>query len=1022
MLTPLVNPARYSRWRVFTVTICAIFSSTQVLGDIPTPTVVPFSNQYHSSWRVRDGSPPQIVDIAQTNDGFLWVASQAGLYRFDGVKFEPFVSTPGNSLLNDAVISLAATRDGGLWLGYQFGGASLIKKGVVTNYSPDATFKHNLLGLVEDLDGAIWGATHFGLQRFDGIRWTRIGEDWNFPLKALDELFLDAQGTLWAGTHDSYYALRRGEKRFYDSGIKSGPLHITSERTGWMAENSSLTRLSRSVEGSWVRANTGVRGDIEALATTNDGHLWIATDNGILRTETDPSRDSVIERFRQEDGLSGSFVFRLIQDRESNVWAISGGGLDQFRQVPFNRVLLPAGIGGLRMVSLGDAVLVASGVRGNSTLFRVDDKGVELVPSPLTRVYTMAADHRGGAWINADGGMWHYTDNAVKPLNSQPPGVDNLNANVSSMTVDASDALWISLIGDRTQRLYKFKDGTWSEVRDLPIRDKPDATSMMTDHLGNVWIGFRDHQLIKTNGISSKAYTQADGLNVGIITSLFEHDDHIWIGGTEGIAYLQDGRVKKVLMNNTAASKSSTSGIVELANGDIWLNSVAGVVEIQRVEAAAALRDSAYQAKARVFTYLDGINGSTSNIVFGADSLQTTNDGTLYVNTYGEILRINPDQIAKNTIAPEVRISSVTVDDHLFAPANTAVLTKGSQNLQIDYSASSLSIPERVQFRYKLEGFDTDWQNAGTRRQAFYSRLPPRHYVFRVAASNNDGIWSTADATWDVDLPPTFLQSIWFKLMCVAAGALLLAGLYFFRVGQLTAQVRRSLLVRIAERERIARDLHDTFFQGVQGLFLRFNTGTSKLHPDDPARELFMEALQQSDRVMAEGREMVLDLRADEPATSDLGGVFLRGGEALKSSDPVDYKVVVTGQPRELLPLCATELSRIGKEALHNAFCHSKARTIECEIAYAKDVLTLRIRDDGVGIDADVLRGGRRQGHLGLPGMKERAERVGAKFSIWSQKNSGSEIEVLVPAAVAYASSNLLAARNGLWKWMQRPG
>jgi hypothetical protein len=156
MLPPLVNPARYSRWLAFTVTISAIFSSARVLADISAPTVVPFSNQYHSSWRVRDGSPPQIVDIAQTNDGFLWVASQAGLYRFDGVKFEPFASTPGNSLLNDAVISLAATRDGGLWLGYEFGGASFIKSGVVTNYGPDATFNHNLLGLVEDLDGTVW--------------------------------------------------------------------------------------------------------------------------------------------------------------------------------------------------------------------------------------------------------------------------------------------------------------------------------------------------------------------------------------------------------------------------------------------------------------------------------------------------------------------------------------------------------------------------------------------------------------------------------------------------------------------------------------------------------------------------------------------------------------------------------------------------------------------------------------------------------------------------------------------------
>jgi signal transduction histidine kinase len=865
------------------------------------------------------------------------------------------------------------------------------------------------------------GATHFGLQRFDGVRWTRIGEDWNFPLKELDEMHLDAQGTLWVGTHDSYYALRRGEKRFYDSGIKSGPVHMTSERAGWMAENDSLTQLSRAAEGPWVRAATGITGTIEALTSTSDGHLWIATDNGILRIEAGPSRDPVVEQFRQEDGLTGSVVFRLFQDRESNVWAISGGGLDQFRQVPFNRVQLPPGIGGLRMISLGDSLLVASGARGKLTLFRVTGKGAEPVPSSLRSVYAMAPDQQGGAWLNADGGIWRYTENSLKPLLSRPPGADNVNDNVSAMTVDGSEALWISLIGDRTHRLYKFKAGSWSVVQDSLVGNNSGATTMMTDHLGNVWIGFRDHRLVETDGLTSKTYAESDGLNLGIITALFEHNDHIWLGGTEGVAYFQKGRIHK-LLTDTEVNLKSTTGVVEFANGDVWLNSIAGVVEIEGREAATALRNSAYRVKARVFNYLDGVNGSTSAITFGSSSLQKTNDGTLYVNAFGEVLRINPDQIDKNTIPPEVRISSVTVDHHTFSPPNVAELTKGAQNLQIDYTASSLSIPERVQFRYKLEGFDTDWQVAGARRQAFYSKLPPRHYIFRVAASNNDGVWSNADAMWTFDLPVTFLQSIWFKLLCAAACAVLLAALYLYRVGQLTAQVKRSLLVRIAERERIARDLHDTFFQGVQGLFLRFNTGTSNLRADDPVRELFVEALQQSDLVMAEGREMVLDLRGDEPATSDLAGVFLRGGEALKGHDPIDYKVVVIGQPRELHTVCARELSRIGKEALHNAFSHSKARTIECEIAYAKDMVTLRIRDDGVGIDADVLRGGRRQGHLGLPGMKERAERVGAKFRIWSQKNGGSEIEVLAPAAVAYANCNLLPARNGLWKWIQRPG
>jgi signal transduction histidine kinase len=234
--------------------------------------------------------------------------------------------------------------------------------------------------------------------------------------------------------------------------------------------------------------------------------------------------------------------------------------------------------------------------------------------------------------------------------------------------------------------------------------------------------------------------------------------------------------------------------------------------------------------------------------------------------------------------------------------------------------------------------------------------------------------------------------------------------------------VKRNLLVRLAERERIARDLHDTFFQGVQGLLLRFNTGTSNLRPDDPIRALFIETLKQSDQVMAEGRDMVLDLRADEDAIAALPDVLARAGEQLQDRNSADYNAVVIGQPRELQGLCAVELSCIGKEAIHNAFSHSQARSIECEIAYTDDAVTLRIRDNGIGIDADILRGGRRAGHLGLPGMKERAERIGAKLSIWSQKNGGSEIEVVVPGAVAYATSKSMTIGSWLWKLVQRPG
>ena len=632
----------------------------------------------------------------------------------------------------------------------------------------------------------------------------------------------------------------------------------------------------------------------------------------------------------------------------------------------------------------------------------------------------MTADRRGGAWLEADGSFWHYSGNSVEPIASPSLGANGSNDNVSSMTVDDAGALWISLTGDRPRCIYRFHDGTWSVVEEMASSTSANATVMMTDHSGNVWMALRNTHIVKFSKGRGTLYTESDGLKLGIILALSEQGDHIWIGGTEGVAFFKSGRFQQLA--NTDGDLKGTTGIVELDNGDLWLSTESGVVRIERREVAAALSDDSFRARTRLFTHLDGLTDAAAAL-YGTPSIQSTSDGRLYANTFESIQWIDPHHLHSNSIPPTARVSSVIVDRRALPLSASSILNKGAQNLEIDYTASSLSIPERVQFRYRLDGFDQEWQEAGNRRAAFYSKLPPGQYRFRIAASNNDGVWSTADATWDFDLPPTFSQSIWFKLLCATAFAGMLSVLYFFRVGQLTAQVKRNLLVRLAERERIARDLHDTFFQGVQGLLLRFNTGTSNLRPDDPSRTLFLETLRQSDQVMAEGRDMILDLRVDEDATSALSDVFARAGEQLRDRGGAsDYKAVVLGQPRELHGLCAVELSRIGKEAIHNAFAHSQARNIECELAYTDAAITLRVRDNGIGIDAAIVRGGHRAGHLGLPSMKERAERIGAKFSIWSQKNGGSEIEVVVPGSVAYATPSSATSGSWLWKLIRQPG
>ncbi|HXP42591.1 MAG TPA: triple tyrosine motif-containing protein, partial [Candidatus Acidoferrales bacterium] len=393
-------------------------------------------------------------------------------------------------------------------------------------------------------------------------------------------------------------------------------------------------------------------------------------------------------------------------------------------------------------------------------------------------------------------------------------------------------------------------------------------------------------------------------------------------------------------------------------------------------------------------------------------SLIEADDGRLWSTTATGVNSVDPDHILRNTLRPTVVIRKVVADNRSYQPDSAITLPARSQNLTIDYTALSLAIPQRVRFRYKLEGFDKDWQEAGTRRQAFYTSLRPGRYSFQVIACNNDGVWNTAGVTLPIDLPATFLQSRYFKLLCATVAAVLLWCVYLLRINQAEGRIRTRLYERLAERERIARDLHDTFFQGIQGLLLRFDLGMKRLARGDPVRALFEEALTQSDKVMQQGRELVLDLRTRSSEAGDLAHDLEAAATEFAKQYPARFTLVVTGKERALNSLIAEELYKLGGEALFNSFSHASATSIEAEIIFGANELGLNVRDDGRGVSQDILQHGGVDKHYGLLGMKERAEQIGARFSIFSRAGAGTEIEVRVPSKVAYCSAR--RSVNGL--------
>jgi signal transduction histidine kinase len=309
-----------------------------------------------------------------------------------------------------------------------------------------------------------------------------------------------------------------------------------------------------------------------------------------------------------------------------------------------------------------------------------------------------------------------------------------------------------------------------------------------------------------------------------------------------------------------------------------------------------------------------------------------------------------------------------------------------------------------VRFRYKLEGHDNDWQDPGTRRQAFYNDLSPRDYRFRVIAANNSGVWNEAGASFDFSVAPAYYQTRWFQASCGAAFLVLLGGLYLLRVKQLEQHLSIRMEERVNERTRIARDLHDTLLQSFQGVLLKFHAVTFML-PDRAAeaQQTLETVIDQARKAIAEGRDAVQGLRSSAAVTSDLAGVIGTFGEELAEGENApEFRVQVEGTPRDLVPIVRDEAYRIACEAVRNAFRHANAEQIEVEIWYDQRRLRLRVRDDGKGMDPNVLAEGGRSGHHGLPGMHERARLVGGKLAVWSQLDSGTEAELTIPASVAY--------------------
>jgi signal transduction histidine kinase/ligand-binding sensor domain-containing protein len=1036
LITALIALQSANMWKLQTkafVLLLVVLVSSACAFALDTSLDV---GQYaHTAWKIREGfTKGTIFSIAQTPDGYLWMGTEFGLVRFDGVQAIPWRPPDGQQLPDNWIQALLVGRDGTLWIGTNKGLASW-KDGKLTEYPEVAG--QVVTSLVQDPEGTLW----FGVRAPGRLCAVRAGKTQCYGAGSfggsVPALYEDGRRNLWASAQTGLWRWAPGLPKLFR--LPNGPVEaraliegdngallMTTGTSGPLA--SSVTGLSEGLKqlvGGEIRsyALPGIDGRFRptCLFRSEDGSLWVGTAEGLLHLH-----QGRIDRFSVADGLSGNFIRNIFEDREANVWVSTEDGLDRFREFAVPTVSENEQGLSTSAVTVLDAtpdgsiwILTADGLNrlqnGHVTVYaklsvpvqnrRTAERQpiakasvTEIANSGLRgAVYSLGQDDRGRLWAGGGEGVFYFDRDRFVQVPGLPGG------NISSVAEDGHGKIWISNLNEGL--FYSTPEGVVQRIPWGRFGHKQGSVALLPDRLhGGLWLGFLDAGMayLKDGQISS--YNVADGLGNGSVNDLeLGSDGAVWAATESGLSRVENGRVMTLTSKNGLPC-DAVNWVMEDNDRSLWLYMSCGLVRIARSELDAWVRDSMRSVQVTVFDSSDGVRSRALPGPYGR-KVTKSSDGKIWFSAPDAVSFIDPGHLPFNKLPPPVDIERVTADDKTYDATNGLHLPPRVHDLSIDYTALSLVVPEKVRFRFKLEGQDRDWREVVNVRQVQYSNLAPGKYTFRLTASNNSGVWNEEGAFVDFSIAQAYYQTTWFRVCCVAAFLVMLWGLYELRLHQLAREFNMSLEARVSERTRIARDLHDTLLQSFHGLLLRFQTVANELPPGD-TKEKLDSAIDQAAEAITEGRDAVQGLRASTVETNDLAMAIRTIGEELAADvsnhNSVEFGVGVEGTPRNLRPILRDEVYRITGEALRNAFRHAQARQIEVEIHYDERHLRLRVRDDGKGIDPKVLKEDGRVGHYGLHGMRERAKLLGGKLTVWSEIDSGTEIDLSIPASNAY--------------------
>lgn len=1005
----------FRRTATCSVWALAEFLATLVVCDhaaYPLDLTTDISQYRRRMWQMEDGLPQNsVLSMAQTADGYLWLGTADGLARFDGVRFTVFDSGGTPEITNDYVKALWAGRRGDLLVGTYGGGLVRLRDGGFTSYTTkDGLPSQEVHCAYEDRSGNVWIGTTNGLTRFQGgqitIRAARqalVGDS----VRAVCE---DRSGAIWVGTSTGLYRSDDGGSQFM-------------KMTGPVLSNASVQSLREDRDGSfWVGTMAGdvVRlagGEVTVVAQASglagnlvrsivqdrDGNIWFATTGGLRRV-----RPGELSLDKERDQVS-SPVGSLLEDPEGNLWVgTSSAGLMCLSNPRVATYSTRQGLSSDSVASVcedRDGDLWAGTAGGGLNRMRNGKWTAYTSKDGLSSnvVTSLLQDHEGSLWIGTEGaGLNRLKDGKLTRITAK----DLSNDIILSLHEDVRGNLWI---GGATG-LSRFKNGeliTFTKKDGLPANE---IHCIIDDGQGGLWLAtflaglVRFHPPDPSRAVPGeddrfRRYSVEQGLPTDKLFSLYrDPDGTLWIGTFgRGLVRLRDGKFT-AYGTREGLLDDSVYQILDDGRGYLWMSSNKGIIQVSKQELDEVATGKRPAVSSVLYGRADGMESSECDGGSQPGGCRTR-DGRLWFATVKGLAVVDPVKIRSNPRRPPLFVEGIAVDGSLVPPDRPGRLPPGATRFEFQYAALSFVAPEKVRFRYKLDGFDRAWIDAGTRRTAYYTHLPPGDYTFHVIGCNDDGVWNEKGASWSFYVAPFFFQTKWFYGLCVGGIALFIWGIFQLRVQQLRA--RNAVLV---ERNRIARDVHDTLAQGLTGIILQLqaaerSAGAKNAGPHlRRAQEVAQQNLRQVQCAIEGLRPVAGEAR---PVAEELRRFI----EHLSANPKLDITLEVSGRPRALPRATEENLLRVAQEAIVNAVQHSGCRAIRVALRWRLWRLRLEVTDDGTGFDTSGEISAPRT--RGLRGMAERAEIIRAELTVAGRQGNGTVVTMVVPLELCWPQVRL---------------